>query len=497
MDVCTDAGWRCVPAAEQTPVRDGLGRVTAATIQALRPAPRAACAAMDGIAIRAASSAADSAAADSAAADSAAADSAPGPRRLAASAFAWIDTGDPLPAGMDTVVERERVRIDADGSAWITGPAPRGRHVRPVGEDFQAGETLVPSGRWLRPADLAAAVAAGHTTLEVTRKPVIAIIPTGDEIQPVGSELGPGDVVDSNSVLLAARAGQVGGRPHVCDVQPDDADAIAAEVRRASLAADLVLVIAGSSVGRDDHTAAVLTHVGGLAVSKVAVRPGHPVLLGYALPRRTSADRPVAPVPVIGIPGYPLAAAVSFELFAIPLLAALQGREPADRAWRRVQLGCDWTSPPDLEEWVPVSLTAPSGPHDGTAVVATPSKGGAGAISRLARADAWWPIPVGQEKFGRGAHIDVQPISADLLLPGTEPVRDRGGPAAVGHAELGQDAGHGPLRRGREVARSRSLATGDTFLLLIPRQHPEKNGSRRGRGLDGCRVRCNDALTLV
>jgi putative molybdopterin biosynthesis protein len=188
-----------------------------------------------------------------------------------------------------------------------------------------------------------------------------------------------------------------------------------------------VLVIAGSSVGRDDHTAAVLARVGGLAVSKVAVRPGHPVLLGYAMPRRTSADRPVGPVPVIGVPGYPLAAAVSFELFAVPLLAALQGREPADRAWRRVQLGCDWTSPPDLEEWVPVSLTAPSGRHDSTAVVATPIKGGAGAISRLARADAWWPIPIGQEKFERGALIDVRPISPDLLLSGPELIGD--GPA--------------------------------------------------------------------
>jgi len=97
---------------------------------------------MDGIAVRA----------DNAATDSASTDSAPSPRRLAASAFAWIDTGDPLPAGMDTVVERERVRIDADGSAWITGPAPRGRHVRAVGEDFQAGQMLIPSGRWLRPA---------------------------------------------------------------------------------------------------------------------------------------------------------------------------------------------------------------------------------------------------------------------------------------------------------------------------------------------------------
>src|SRR5206468_5517462 len=104
--------------------------------------------------------------------------------RLAPSLFAWVDTGDPLPERMDTVVERERVRFDADGSARITGPAPRGLNVRARGEDFQAGQLLIPAGHRLRPADLAAAAAAGHAALEVARRPVAAIIPTGDEIRP-------------------------------------------------------------------------------------------------------------------------------------------------------------------------------------------------------------------------------------------------------------------------------------------------------------------------
>jgi putative molybdopterin biosynthesis protein len=385
-----------VPAAEQVPVRNALGRVTAAPVRARWPAPRAACAAMDGIAIRAAP------------------DCAVGRRQLAASAFAWVDTGDPIPAGMDTVVERERVQIGADGSAWITGPATRGRHVRAAGEDFQAGQLLIPAGQRLRPADLAAAAASGLATLQLARKPVAAIIPTGDEIQPIGSELGPGEVIDSNSLLLAARAEETGTRPVISSVQPDDQDAIAAEVRRAAVTADLVLIIAGSSAGRGDHTAAVLAEVGGLAVKGVAVRPGHPVLLGYSTPRRTPPVPRLTPVPAVGIPGYPLAAAVIFELFAVPLLAALQGRPRPDRAGRRARLGCDWTSPPDVEEWVPVSLTGPPGPRDGCAVVATPTGRGAGSISRLTRADAWWPIPIGQEKFEPGARIDVLPVAGRL-----------------------------------------------------------------------------------
>jgi putative molybdopterin biosynthesis protein len=330
--------------------------------------------------------------------------------QLSTGAFAWVDTGDLLPTGTDTVVERERVQLGADGSVQITGPAPRGLNVRAAGEDFPAGHLLIPAGRCLRPADLAAAAAAGYATLEVTRRPTVAIIPTGDEIRPVGSALGPGEVTDSNSVLLASRAVEVGAGPVVSDVQPDDPDTLAAEIRRAMRAADIVLVIAGSSAGRSDHTAAVIARTGGLAVSGVAVRPGHPVLLGYAGPGRAPAGRSATAVPVIGIPGYPLAAALIFELFAVPVLAALQGRQRAEQAWQRAELACDWVSSPDVEDWVPVSLApAQTDPGSGCPMVATPRRRGAGSISRLVRADAWWPIPIGQGKFTRGEHIDVLP----------------------------------------------------------------------------------------
>jgi putative molybdopterin biosynthesis protein len=170
--------------------------------------------------------------------------------QLAAASFTWVDTGNPVPVGMDTVVERERVRLHADGSVQITGPAPPGLNVRAAGEDFPAGELLIPAGHRLRPADLATAAAAGHATLTVARRPVAAIIPTGD-----------------------------------------DPDVIAREIRRAALAADIVLVIAGSSAGRSDHTATVIARTGGLAVRGVAVRPGHPVLLGYVQPEPSPRSR--------------------------------------------------------------------------------------------------------------------------------------------------------------------------------------------------------------
>lgn len=393
---CEDAGWHAGPAAEQVPVQACLGRVTTAAARARWPSPRFDCAAMDGVAVAAGPTAGPGAVQ---------------PVALPASAFTWVDTGDPIPAGTDAVVERERVELRADGSALISGPVTPGRNVRTTGEDFRAGQLLVSAGHRLRPADLGAVAAAGYAALAVASQPVVAIIPTGDEVRPVGAVLEPGEFTDSNSLVLAALTAQAGAVPAVTDIQPDDPDVLSAAVREAALTASLVLVIAGSSHGRGDYTAAVLAQVGGLAVQGVAVRPGHPVLLGHVKPGRSGyappggAGRP-GTVPAIGVPGYPLAAVVIFELFAAPLLARLLGSRASSRATARApmpaRLGCDWASPADLEEWVPVSLNSTR--------VAVPSGGhGAGSISRLVRADAWWRIPIGQGRFASGDPIEVLP----------------------------------------------------------------------------------------
>ncbi len=335
--MCTDAGWRGQPAAEQVPVRDALGRVTVAPVHASRPVPR------------------------------------------------WAREG-------------------ADGPDQGLSSAA----------DVQPGELLIPAGHRLRPADLAAAAAAGHTTLDVARRPAVAIIPTGDEIRPVGAALGPGDLIDTNSLMLALQASDEGASAVVSGVQPDDPATIAGEIRRTALAAGLVLVIAGSSAGRSDYAATAIAGAGGLAVRGVAVRPGHPALLGYARPGPRQAG---SPVPVIGIPGYPLSAVVIFKLFARPLLAALQGWQPPEPVHQQAELACDWTSPPDAEHWALVTL-APAGEHAGGALVATPARRGAGSITRLMRADAWWRIPIGQPKFSRGELIDVEPIPGPPRVPG-------------------------------------------------------------------------------
>jgi putative molybdopterin biosynthesis protein len=429
LDSLSRVGWAAKPVSEQVPVADALGRVSAAPVLARWPSPRSDCSAMDGIAVSATVVATcvktfvDNAGNGDTSAGTIEKASEDG-ARLPAGAFAWIDTGDPMPDGADTVVMREWLLPQADGSVVIIGSVvitgtvlARGKHVRRAGEDFAAGEVLVPAGRRLRPGDLAAAAAGGHGSVRVARQPVVAIIPTGDEIRPAGSVPRRGDIIDTNSLMLAGRCRELGAVPVLSDVQPDDPDVLAAEIRRAALGADLVLVIAGSSRGRDDHTGAVLAQVGGVAVTGVAVRPGHPALLGHAKHRGGVA-------PVIGLPGYPLATAVIFELFAVPLLAAAGGVAESVRPGLLATLDRDWSSPPGVEDWVLVTLTSPpsrpsppspsspdSLPSLPSLPSATPAKRGAGSISQLARADAWWRVSAGQAEFAAGTTIEVIALS--------------------------------------------------------------------------------------
>jgi putative molybdopterin biosynthesis protein len=324
-----------------------------------------------------------------------------------------------MPAGLDAVVVRERLLPQEDGGVLVVAcpdggatVAAAGQHVRTAGEDFAAGEVLLPAGRLLRPGDLAAAAAGGHLTVPVSRRPVIAIIPTGDEIRPAGEPLRHGDIIDTNSVMLAARCRQLGALPEVGAIVADDPDALAAELRRAAAGADLVLVIAGSSRGRGDHAGAVLAQVGGVAVAGVAVRPGHPAILGHVKrPAAAIAAERTAVAPVIGLPGYPLATAVIFELFAVPLLGALTGHTPA-RTTIRARLDRDWNPRPEADSWVLVTLGEE---RKGGLPLATPARRGAGSISQLARADAWWPVPAGRAAFAAGTEIAVLPVAGSPL----------------------------------------------------------------------------------
>src|SRR5262249_30290037 len=160
-----------------------------------------------------------------------------------------VDTGDPMPAGRDAVVMREHVHYRGE-DAELRAAVPPYRHVRSIGEDVSAAELLLPEGHRLRAADVAAAAAAGATHLLVRRRPVVAILPTGDEVRPIGEQTGAGEIIDTNSLMLATQAREAGCDAHCLPIEPDDPDGIARAVSAAVAGCDLLVIVAGPRPGR-------------------------------------------------------------------------------------------------------------------------------------------------------------------------------------------------------------------------------------------------------
>ena len=373
-DACAAAGCPDRVSAERLGLAEVIGRVTAEPVWARRSSPAFDSAAMDGIAVCSVDTAGAS-------------ETAP----VTLTDFDVIDTGDPLPEDRDAVVMREHVHLGGEGAELIAAVPPY-QHVRSLGEDVTAGELLLPQGHRLRAVDIAAIAAAGVTEVLVHRRPVVAVLPTGDEIRPLGTEPGIGEILDTNSLMLAGQASEHGCEVLSLPIEPDDPERIAAAVLAAAERADLVLIIAGASAGRGDHTASVVARVGTLAVHGVAVRPGHPVVLGTA-----------GATPVLGAPGYPVAAALIFDIFAVPLLAALQGTTTVARPTTRAWLARKLASPLGKDEWVRVRLGRVGG-----RIVAIPLSRGAGVLTSLVRADGLLVVPVGLAGYHSGAEVEVQ-----------------------------------------------------------------------------------------
>ncbi|MPY79074.1 MAG: molybdopterin biosynthesis protein [Actinophytocola sp.] len=382
-DACATAG--CPDRLEPVTVSldAAVGRVTAAPVWATRSSPVGDAAAMDGIAVRAADTEGASPTT---------------PLRLPPESYTVVDTGDPMPADRDAVVMREHVHY-VDQAAEIMAAVAPYQHVRSIGEDVSAGELLLPEGHRLRPVDVAASAAAGATELVVRRQPKVAVIPTGDEIVPIGTPAREGEIVDTNSLMLVAQAQQAGCHAWAADIVPDDVSAISAAVRRAAEEADVVLVIAGSSAGRDDYTARVVSDVGTLAVHGVAVRPGHPVVLG--------AVHGTPAVPVLGVPGYPVSAALTFDIFTAPMLARLEGAAPPHRPTTSARLARKLPSVAGMDDWVRVRLGSVR-----DRVVATPLPRGAGVLTSLVRADGLLFVPAAVE-----GHHAGEDVAVELLRP--------------------------------------------------------------------------------
>lgn len=232
---------------------------------------------------------------------------------------ARIFTGAPLPPGAESVIPQEEVEVEG-AALRVPRPVSRGEFVRPVGEDLRAGETVLLPGRQIGPAEIGLLATLGKAQVEVYRRPRVAIVSTGDELVDLGEAPGPGQIPNSNTYSLMAQVLEAGGIPENLGVAADRLEVIE-ERFRWGLSADVLISSAGVSVGDYDYVREALTRLGAdLHLWQVAMRPGKPITFG------TAAERPI-----FGLPGNPVSAMVTFELFVRPALRKMGGHAELQR----------------------------------------------------------------------------------------------------------------------------------------------------------------------
>ncbi len=302
----------CEP--ETVPLAEAAGRILAEDVHALRTQPPFDAAAMDGYAVRAKD-------VETVPVTLQVIGEAPAGRRfngpIGPGQAVRIFTGAPVPEGADTIVIQENARKLGQDTVEVLEAVAAGRHIRRKGLDFVTGDLLLEKGRELDAGALSLVASANHSRLDVVKRPLLAIIATGDELLPPGSELGPDQIVASNAFGVAAIATSVGARVLDLGIVPDSRPAIAARIRQAlDHDADVVVMLGGASVGDHDLTHEALVSEGMvLDFWKIAMRPGKPLMFG-----RRGRTR------FLGLPGNPVASLVCSHLFLKPLLSRLAGR---------------------------------------------------------------------------------------------------------------------------------------------------------------------------
>ncbi len=362
---------------ERVSLDEALGRITAEPVWAKISSPHYHASAMDGYAVRAV--------------DTLGATETRPLRLHVADQAVPVNTGAPLPDDTNAVIMIEQTQPVGDDQIEIRAPVVPWQHVRMMGEDMVATELILPANHRLRPPDLGAMAGCGHTEVLVRRCPRVAILPTGSELVPPGESPLAGAVIEYNSIVLGAQVREAGGIFTRWAALPDDPDAIQAAIREACADHDLVLVLAGSSAGSKDFTARAVRALGTLLVHGVAVRPGHPVIMGM-----------VHDVPVIGVPGYPVSAALTGEIFVRPLLYRWLGQTPPRHARIRATLTRKVVSPTGDDDFVRVTVG-----QVGDRTLVTPLARGAGVITSLVRADGLLHIPRFSEGLNIGSEVEV------------------------------------------------------------------------------------------
>jgi len=373
---------------ESVLLADCRGRVLLEEARAAVDLPPFASSAMDGYAVRAADTPGRLELVGRVAAGR------PAGRSLEQGQAMGIATGGAVPDGADAVVPIELV-VDTDNGIHIEASAKAGDHVRPVGGDVLEGAAILEAGTRLGPAQLGAAAAAGVASLRCARRPRVTVLSTGTELRRPGAELGPGEIYESNSVMLVAALAVEGAEVDVLDSVADDPGAHRAAIEY-GLAGDLLVTSGGVSVGPHDLVRSVERELGVEEVFwRVAVKPGKPVAFG-------TRGRTL----VFGLPGNPVSALVGFELFVRPALRGLQGERSPGPRYAYGSLGAPLRRNGARDELVRARTRT-----GGTEVVLDPVAGqDSHMIVRAAAADALVLVPLGVGELGAGERVRYLPL---------------------------------------------------------------------------------------
>ncbi|RLB56057.1 MAG: molybdopterin molybdenumtransferase MoeA [Deltaproteobacteria bacterium] len=382
--------------AEKRALADALGHYLTGDVAAKHDAPPFSNSAMDGYAVRAAEVAGateETPVTLPVVGESRA--GGPMPPPLAVGTTTRILTGAPLPDGADAIVMQEDTTRDGD-TLTIRFASPPRHHVRAQGEDIRAGDVLLEDGTRVGPGAIGLLASQGHAEVAVHRRPRVAIVSTGDELRGIDEAPRPGTIVDSNRYALAAQIAEAGGEPVALPPAPDDLDAIS-ELLEEALTCDMVVTTGGVSVGDHDHVREAFERVGIEAdFWKIRIKPGKPVTFG----RRGN-------VPVIGLPGNPVSAMVTFQVFARPGIRHMLGDPAPYPLGREVPLGHDHRRKAGRPELARGKLRTTD---DGLVVDLYPRQG-SGAMPSVARADVLALLPAERDTLTAGEGVLTLPFA--------------------------------------------------------------------------------------
>ena len=313
---------------------------------------------------------------------------------------ARILTGGMVPEGADAVVMEEFTSAPDAETLEVRRPAAVGENVLGVGDDLKKDELILGAGARLRSQDVGALAGVGVTSVEVHRRPRVAILPTGDELVDPRETPRAGQVRDINRFSLAAGVVEAGGEPETEEILPDDLAVIKERLHQAVGRADVVLISGGSSMGLRDYTVEAIDSLGepGVLVHGISIKPGKPTIIGRI--ERDGEDKAV-----IGIPGHPVSALMIFHAFVCPVIRQLSGevaRTEVETEGLAATLSRNVASAPGREDLVRVTLA-----EDENGRVAHPLMGNSAMISTMTKADGYITIPLEAEGLREGAQVRV------------------------------------------------------------------------------------------